>query len=77
MLNIQTDKILQQQMDRKMFLKTTGIALVGLVGVTALARKLDMFGSALTPLTQPVAGSVRQSHASSNALAYGRSPYGV
>ncbi|MEO7904804.1 MAG: hypothetical protein ABIR91_03365 [Candidatus Saccharimonadales bacterium] len=78
MLNIQTDKILQQQMDRKMFLKTTGIALVGLVGVTAIAKRLDVFGNALTPLTQTTTGSVRQGQAtSSSALAYGRSPYGV
>ncbi len=79
MLNLQTDKILQQEMDRKLFLKTTGFALVGLIGVAAIAKRLDVFGSALTtsgavtslPTTK---GMQRQSSAS---LSYGNSAYGI
>lgn len=76
MLKIQTEKILQQKMDRKMFLKTTGVALVGLVGVTAVARKLDMFGSSLVA-TQPAAQQQQRSNGGRVSLAYGRSPYGA
>lgn len=77
MLNIQTDKILQQKMDRKMFLKTTGVALVGLVGVTAVARKLDIFGSSL--VVNPQGGMQAQPRVAQRgvSLSYGQSAYGA
>lgn len=77
MLNIETDKILQQEMDRKMFLKTTGIALVGLIGVTAIVKRLDVFGNALTT-TGSASPAVSQTSANSRvSLAYGSSAYGA
>ncbi len=78
MLNLNTDKILQQEMDRKLFLKTTGIALVGLVGVSAIAKRLDIFGSALTTtgtLAKPAAQL--QSAQSPAILSYGNAAYGA
>lgn len=71
MLHLQTDKILQQEMDRKMFLKTTAIALVGLIGVTAAVKRFHVFGNALTaaPATKPASSQVARS--------YGSSAYGV
>lgn len=71
MLQLQTDKILQQEMDRKMFLKTTAIAVVGLIGVTAAVKRLNVFGNALTatPAAKPASPHVARS--------YGNSAYGV
>lgn len=57
-----------------MFLKTTGVALVGLVGVTAVARKLDVFGNSLVVTSQ---GAQPQQAGRRVSLAYGRSPYGA
>ena len=78
MLKLNTDKILQQEMDRKLFLKTTGIALVGLVGISAIAKRLDIFGSALTTagtLAKPAAQL--QTRQSSVSLSYGNAAYGI
>lgn len=71
MLQLHTDKILEQEMDRKIFLKTTAMALVGLIGVTAAAKRLNVFGNALTiaPTKKPMSSRVAQS--------YGSSAYGV
>ena len=71
MLQLQTDQILQQEMDRKMFLKTTAIALVGLIGVTAVVKRFTVFGDALTatPATKPAPSRAARS--------YGTSAYGV
>lgn len=71
MLQLQTDQILQQEMDRKMFLKTVAIALVGLIGVSAVVKRFTVFGNALTatPATKPVSSRVARS--------YGTSAYGV
>ena len=71
MLQLQTDTILQQEMDRKMFLKTTAIAVIGLIGVTAVVKRLNVFGGALTvaPAKKPASSQVVRS--------YGGSAYGV
>lgn len=77
MLNIQTDKILQQEMDRKVFLKTTGIALAGLIGISTVAKRLNIFGeslggSALVPRTLGAAPAQN-----ARSLAYGNASYGI
>lgn len=73
MLKMQTEEILQQEMDRKMFLKTTGFAIIGLVGVTALLKRFDVFGAALTKNATPNSTTVN----AQSGLTYGRSSYGV
>lgn len=73
MLKIQTDKILQQEMDRKTFLKTTGFALIGLVGVTAAVKRLNVFGDALSKNATPTL----QKADASKSLAYGKAAYGI
>jgi ABC-type Mn2+/Zn2+ transport system permease subunit len=75
MLKIQAEKILQQEMDRKTFLKTTGFALIGLVGVTAAVKRLNVFGDALS---KNVATTPSLQKADSHkSLAYGKAAYGV
>lgn len=64
MLKIQTDKILQKEMDRKAFLKNTGIVFAGLIGVTAVVKQLNLLGE-----------SVPATRESSSAFAYGGSNY--
>ncbi len=73
MLKIQTVEILQQEMDRKMFLKTTGVAIIGLVGVTALLKRFDVFGDALTKTATPRPTTAN----AQSGLGYGKSSYGV
>jgi predicted tellurium resistance membrane protein TerC len=70
MVEIQADKILEQAMDRKVFLKTTGIALVGLVGITAVVKRLNIFSENL------VAGTSTKAAQSSVSMGYGSAPYG-
>ncbi len=62
MLKIQTEKILQKEMDRKDFLRNTGIAFGVLTGMAALVGKLNL----LTGETKTQTGS----------LSYGSSAYG-
>lgn len=45
MLKVQAEKILQQEMDRKAFLRNTGIAFGVLTGVTAIISKLNIIGA--------------------------------
>lgn len=75
MLRIQTDKILQQEMDRKLFLKTTGIALIGLIGVTTITKRLAVFGETLGG--SPLQSTGSSTTTSAKSLAYGSAPYGV
>ena len=66
MLKIQTDKILQSEMDRKAFLKNAGIAFVGIIGVTTIVKNINGLagsGSASKPV-------------SSSSFGYGGSSYG-
>lgn len=72
MLKIQTEKILQTEMDRKDFLKATGFALIGLVGVTAAVKRLNVFGDTLA--SHATKSTAKKSGSS---LAYGTSAYGV
>lgn len=64
MLKIQTDKILQKEMDRKAFLRNTGIVFAGLIGVTAVVKQLNLLGE-----------SMPSAHVASSAFAYGGSSY--
>lgn len=43
MLKINTAKLLQSEMDRKTFLKNTGIAFVGIIGVTSIVKNINGF----------------------------------
>ncbi|MEO5949940.1 MAG: hypothetical protein ABIQ04_00670 [Candidatus Saccharimonadales bacterium] len=66
MLNIQTDKILQKEMDRKDFLRNTGIAFGVLTGMAAVVSKLNL-------LTDDIK-SKKPSVASYGGSAYGGAP---
>lgn len=62
MLKIDTDAVLKKEMDRKTFLKSVGVGIIALTGVTAFVQSLNKFGAG--PL------------ASSGAIGYGDSVYG-
>lgn len=56
MLKVQTDKILQKEMDRKDFLRNTGIAFGVLTGFTALIGKLNLLDGQTTKPAETNAG---------------------
>lgn len=62
MIKIETDKILQKEMDRKAFLRNTGIAFGVLTGFTAIIGKLNLLDGQIKP---------SQSNAGYSSSAYG------
>lgn len=71
MLNIDTSKILDQQMNRKQFLRNVGIGVVALTGITAALRAIGQMPASSDITHQPVNGQ-----AAASASAYGGSVYG-
>lgn len=65
MLQIDTTKILQAEMDRKAFLKNAGIAFAGIIGVTAFVKNINSLAGQSTPKNQ-----------NASAFGYGGSAYG-
>ena len=64
MLKLQVNKLLEKEMDRKDFLKNTGIALVVLTGVAGIVKKLNLLGDG------------KQAAQIDNANVYGGAAYG-
>lgn len=57
MIKINTDEILQKEMDRKDFLRNTGIAFGVLTGFAAIVGKLNLLDSTQKPQTNVGYGS--------------------
>jgi hypothetical protein len=71
MLNIDTSKILDQQMNRKQFLRNVGIGVVALTGITAALRAIGQMPAATDGPHRQVSN-----HEASSVSAYGGSVYG-
>jgi hypothetical protein len=71
MLNIDTSKILDQQMNRKQFLRNVGVGVVAMTGVAAALKAITQVPANTNVLQQQVGG-----RADSAAMAYGGSAYG-
>jgi hypothetical protein len=70
MLNIDTTKVMNKEMDRKQFLRNVGIGVIALTGITAALRAIGQISS--TSDTSQI-----QSDGSANSVsAYGGSVYG-
>jgi hypothetical protein len=71
MLNIDTSKILDQQMNRKQFLRNVGVGVVAMTGVAAALKALSQMPANTNVLHKQVGNN-----ADATVLTYGGSAYG-
>lgn len=70
MLNIDTSKILDKEMNRKQFLRNIGIGVIAFTGLAAAIRAISQTSPSATTRQEPVAANV------AGSTAYGSSVYG-
>lgn len=74
MIKLNTTQLMNTEMDRKDFLKYTGMAVLVMTGVGAVAKNLNQVA---TTVASNAKGSAALKGKAATDFAYGAAPYGV